>query len=165
VVIACGSETIARHRRSYDKGDMVFDPIHYLPLLEQKVGALDQAAPLKGWDLPKEFATLHRLLETRMGRKGKREYVQVLRLMETFTVNDVLVGIKLALNMGAIGYDGVKMLTLCAIEKRPPKLSMDSYPFLPQATVETTCPDAYMALLSARSEVTPEGVTAEGIAP
>ena len=25
--------------------DMVFDPIHYLPLLEHKIGALDQAAP------------------------------------------------------------------------------------------------------------------------
>ncbi len=58
---------IARHRRSYDKADMVFDPMHYLPLLEQKVGALDQAAPMEGWDLPDEFATLRRLLEARMG--------------------------------------------------------------------------------------------------
>jgi len=40
---------------------MVFDPMHFLPLLEQKVGALDQAAPLKGWVLPDAFATLHRL--------------------------------------------------------------------------------------------------------
>ncbi len=30
---------------------MIFDPMHFLPLLEQKVGALDQAAPLQGWDL------------------------------------------------------------------------------------------------------------------
>ena len=51
VVIGCGAEIIARHPRSYEKGDMVFDPMHFLPLLEQKVGALDQAAPLKGWDL------------------------------------------------------------------------------------------------------------------
>ena len=51
VIIACGSEVIARHKRSYEKGDMVFDPIHYLPLLEQKVGAVDQAAPLKDWNL------------------------------------------------------------------------------------------------------------------
>ncbi len=66
VVIGCGAEVIARHRRSYEKADMVFDPMHFLPLLEQKVGALDQAAPLQGWDLPDEFATLHRLLEARM---------------------------------------------------------------------------------------------------
>ena len=47
VVISCGSEVIARHHRSYQRDDFVFDPIHYLPLLEQKTGALDQAAPLQ----------------------------------------------------------------------------------------------------------------------
>ena len=62
VVIGCGSDVIARHKRSYDKADMIFDPLHFLPLLERKVGALDQAAPLQGWDLPDAFATLHRLL-------------------------------------------------------------------------------------------------------
>src|ERR687897_1009246 len=49
VVIACGAETIARHPRSYAREDFVFDPLHYLALLERKVGALDQAAPLRGW--------------------------------------------------------------------------------------------------------------------
>ena len=66
VVIGCGAEVVARHRRSYEKADMVFDPMHFLPLLEQKVGALDQAAPLQGWALPGAFATLRRLLEARM---------------------------------------------------------------------------------------------------
>ena len=84
VVIGCGTEIIACHKRSCEKADMVFDPMHFLPLPEQKVGALDQAAPLQGRDLPGEFATLHRLLEARMGKKGKREYVQVLRLLESF---------------------------------------------------------------------------------
>ena len=51
VVIGCGADVIARHRRSYEKADMIFDPIHFLPLLEQKVGALDQAAPLQGRQL------------------------------------------------------------------------------------------------------------------
>ena len=48
VVISCGSEVIARHPRSYERDDFVYDPIHYLPLLEKKAGALDQAAPLRG---------------------------------------------------------------------------------------------------------------------
>ena len=77
VVIGCGAGIIARHPRSYDREDMVFDPIHYLPLLEHKIGALDQAAPLAGWELPDAFPTLRRLLEARMGKAGKREYVQV----------------------------------------------------------------------------------------
>ncbi len=41
VVIGCGPEVIARHQRSYDKADMIYDPMHFLPLLEQKVGALE----------------------------------------------------------------------------------------------------------------------------
>jgi transposase len=149
VVIACGADVIARHIRSYDKDDMVFDPLHYLALLEQKTGALDQAAPLKNWNLPQVFAVLHRLLERRMGKKGKREYVQVLRLMETFALGDVSDAIKQALNMGTIGYDAVKHLTLCRVEKRPPNLNMENYPFLPTATVATTKPASYMALLGA----------------
>jgi hypothetical protein len=36
----------------------VFDPLHYLALIEQKINALDQAAPLAGWQLPEQFATL-----------------------------------------------------------------------------------------------------------
>ena len=84
VVISCGAEVIARHPRSYEREDFVFDPLHYLALIEQKINALDQAAPLAGWQLPEEFATLRRLLEARMGKQGKREFVQVLRLMEVF---------------------------------------------------------------------------------
>ena len=41
VVIGCGSDVIARHARCWDYEDMVFDPVHYLPLLEQKTGALE----------------------------------------------------------------------------------------------------------------------------
>lgn len=148
VVIGAGTEVIARHRRSYEKTDMVFDPLHFLPLLEQKVGALDQAAPLQGWDLPGEFATLHRLLEARMGKRGKREYVQVLRLLETFEMDYVHGAVRQALDLGAIGYDAIKHLVLCRIERRPSRLDLDIYPYLPQARVETTKPASYMSLMS-----------------
>ena len=148
VVIGCGAEVIACHQRSYEKADMVFDPMHFLPLLEQKVGALDQAAPLQGWDLPGEFATLHRLLEARMGKKGKREYVQVLRLLESFEMAHVHGAIKQSLELGAIGYDAVKHLVLCRIERRPPRLDLDIYPYLPKALVETTKPASYMSLMT-----------------
>ena len=127
VVIGCGAGIIARHPRSYDREDMVFDPIHYLPLLEHKIGALDQAAPLAGWELPDAFPTLRRLLEARMGKAGKREYVQVLRLLETFDLEVLHGAVKDALRLGAIGYDAVKHLVLCRIERRPPKLDLDIY--------------------------------------
>ena len=47
VEIALGAEIVARHRRSYVRGDVIYDPLHYLSLLEKKPGALDQAAPLR----------------------------------------------------------------------------------------------------------------------
>ena len=61
VEIALGAEIVARHRRSYVRGDVVYDPLHYLSLLEKKPGALDQAAPLRGWKLDPAFDTLRRL--------------------------------------------------------------------------------------------------------
>ena len=148
VVISCGSEIIARHPRSHDRDDFVFDPIHYLPLLEQKIGALDQAAPLQGWDLPDEFGTLRRLLESRMGRRGKREFVQVLRLLETFWMSELHAAIKDALRLGAISFDAVKHLVLCRLEGRPPRLDLELYPYLPRVRVGTTCAGDYMSLLS-----------------
>lgn len=147
VVIGCRGETIARHPRSYEREDVTFDPLHYLPLIEQKINALDQAAPLQGWDLPEAYATLRRLMEARMNKHGRREYVQVLRLLETFDLADLTAAVKQALNLGAISFDAVKHLILCRVERRPPRLDLDIYPYLPQATVETTRVAAYMGLL------------------
>src|SRR5260370_8436149 len=114
VVISCGAEVIARHPRSYERDDFIFEPLHYLALIEQKINALDQAAPLAGWRLPEEFATLRRLLEARIGKQGKREFVQVLRLMEVFRADEVAAAVGDAISRGAIGFDAAKHLLLCA---------------------------------------------------
>jgi len=147
VVIACGSEVIARHQRSYERESVVFDPLHYLALLEQKTRALDQAAPLAGWQLPECFAQLRRLLEARLRKHGSREYVQVLRLMETFDIAEVTLAIEDALRLGTISFDAVRHLLLCRIERRPPRLDMENYPHLPLAQVRTTQAADYMTLL------------------
>jgi transposase len=148
VVIGCGGEIIARHPRCHDREDMVFDPVHYLPLLEKKIGALDQAAPLAEWNLPAEFQTLRRLMEARMIKAGRREYVQVLRLLETFGMDDLHIAVKAALRMGAVGFDAIKHLVLCQVETRPPNLDLDVYPYLPRANVGKTSAASYMCLVS-----------------
>ncbi len=58
---------------AYGTGTFVFDPLHYLALIETKPNALDQAAPLKDWALPETFQHLRHLLEARMGNRGRRE--------------------------------------------------------------------------------------------
>jgi hypothetical protein len=134
--------------RSYEREDFVFDPLHYLALLERKIGALDQAAPLAGWDLPEAFTILRRLLEARMGKQGKREFVQVLRLLEVFQIEDVAAGVRDAIDRGVIGFDAVKHLVLCRIERRSTRLDMTVYPYLPSASVAITSARAYLDLLS-----------------
>ena len=148
VVIACASEVIARHVRSYEREAVVFDPLHYLALLEHKTRALDQAAPLADWQLPECYPHLRRLLEARLKKHGSREYVQVLRLLETFALAEVTQAIEEALLLGTISFDAVRHLLLCRIERRPPRLDMQNYPHLPLAQVHTTQAADYMTLLT-----------------
>jgi hypothetical protein len=83
-VIACGSEVIARHPRSYERETVVFYPLHYLALLEQKTRALDQAAPMAGWQLPECFAQLRCLLKARLKKHGSREYVRLPTMLREY---------------------------------------------------------------------------------
>ena len=148
VVIGCVAEIIAEHPRSYETGNMAFDPVHYLPLIERQIMSFDQAAPLQGWDLPDAFKTLQRLLEARQGKTGKREYVQVLRLLERFELEVLHLAIKDALRMRAVSFDAIKHLLLCRVERRPPRLDLDVYPFLPRTNIATTSASSYMSLLA-----------------
>src|ERR1700704_1432784 len=90
--------------------------------------------------------TLRRLLEARMGKQGKREFVQVLRLMEVFRADEVAAAVRNAIARGAIGFDAVKHLVLCHIERRPPRLDMTVYPYLPRAHVAMTSAKTYLGL-------------------
>jgi hypothetical protein len=101
--------------------------------------------------LPEPFEQLYRLLQARLGKPGKREYVQVLRLLETFPLEVVHAAIADALRLGAIGYDAVKHLVLCRIEHKPPRLDLSLYPYLPRAQVQTTSPADYQRLLRAEA--------------
>ena len=91
------------------------------------------------------------LRPSNLTKAGRREYVQVLRLLETFEMADLHIAIKNALRMGAIGFDAVKHLVLCQVEKRPPKLNLDIYPYLPKANVGTTSAASYMSLIRGRA--------------
>jgi hypothetical protein len=147
VVILCGGAVVARHKRAYGAGEFVADPLHYLALIETKPNALDQAAALQGWDLPEVFQHLRHLLEARMGNRGKREFIQVLRLMEAMPQALVTAAATEAIRLGAIGFDAVKLIALARLERRPVRLDLDSYPHLPRPAVRTTSAADYTALV------------------
>ena len=168
VVICCGTEIIARHPRCYEREETLYDPLHYLALLEHKTNALEQAAPLQKWELPAEFGQLRHLLEVRPNKRGKRsgqrEYVQVLRLLECFPFETVAWAIREALRLQAISLDAVKHLVLCRIEQRPAHLDLTLYPHLPVAQVSITAVSEYLGLLSYPAAYAAESAyAAEGV--
>ena len=75
----------------------------------------------------------------------------MLRLMETFSMDEVHAAVKDALRLGAISVDAVKHLLLCRLEGRPPRLDLDLYPCIPRVSVKTTSATDYMALLPGRA--------------
>ena len=147
VVILCGGKVIARHPRSYAEGAFIADPLHYLALIEMKPNALDQAAALQNWDLPEVFQHMRHLLEARMGNRGKREFIQVLRLLEAMPQDVVTYAVTQAIHLGAIGFDAVKLIALARTERRPVRLDLAAYPHLPRLTVQTTRAADYAALV------------------
>jgi hypothetical protein len=146
VVILCGGKEIARHQRCYGEGVFVADPLHYLALIETKPGALDQAAALQGWALPDVFQHLRHRLEARMGNRGKREFIQVLRLLEALPLDIVTSAATQAIQIGAVGFDAIKLIALARIEQRPARLDLAAYPHLPRTAVKTTSAADYAVL-------------------
>ncbi len=42
---------VGRHDRAFVRGKTIYDPLHYIPVLARKPGALRNGAPFKEWDL------------------------------------------------------------------------------------------------------------------
>jgi len=70
VRIVFADEVIATHDRCWGCHRVIFDPIHYLALLERKPGALDVARPLEDWPLPDCFHVLRRRMENERDDDG-----------------------------------------------------------------------------------------------
>jgi len=60
----------------------------------------------------------------RLRKHAAREYIQVLRLLETFPLAEVTAAVDQALTLNTISFDAVRHLVLCRIERRPPRLDM-----------------------------------------
>ncbi len=134
------NETIAVHQRSYKRNDFVFDPVHFLPLLERKPGGLDSAQPFTEWKLPECFRDLRRYLEARSQNAGKREYIQVLQLLRDFPLAEVSRAVKKAQGLSCLNFDAIKMLILSSQEPSwsATRLSATMMQGLPKVVVKQT---------------------------
>ena len=112
------------------------------------LGARGAAA---GLGLPPALQHLRHLLEARMGNRGKREFIQVLRLLEIAAKEVVAAAVADAIHVGAIGFDAVRQIVLARIERRPAKLDLTAYPYLPGTDVRMTRATDYAALVQERA--------------
>lgn len=148
VVICCRDQEIAVHERLWGREDVSFDPLHYLPLLERKPGALDHARPLENWRLPDCFAVLRRRLEDERSGEGTREYIRVLRLLEKYSLPALTRAVKKGLRSGAVIRDAIAQFLLPQEDWRETTFSLDGREHLRHVCVRQTDVSAYRELLS-----------------
>jgi hypothetical protein len=138
---------VARHARDWGKERVVYNPLHYLALLERKPGGFDFAKPLENWGLPECFWVLRRRLEAERESDGTREFIKVLRLLEHAEPDELGRAIDYALDIGTTEADAVRLI-LEHRRERPVKLfRLDGRPHLADVVVEPPHLDAYRTLL------------------
>src|ERR1700757_4634203 len=81
VVIRQDGRIVAEHPRSFGRGETIYDPWHYVPVLARKPGALRNGAPFKDWVLPTALGRVRRKLAG--SNDGDRQMVAILATVLT----------------------------------------------------------------------------------
>ena len=124
-------EIIASHSRSYERHQDVIDPLHYLALLEQRPGAFEHARPMRqlraSW--PPVFEEVLARLQRDEGL-GIREFVRVLRLLETHPCHQLEAAMRDALAFNTVNRDAIELILrqYSAPELPPPPLDLSRLP-------------------------------------
>jgi transposase len=118
-------ECIAVHRRSHRREEAIYEPWHYLALIERKPLVLDYGAPMKALELEDCFEVLRRRMEAgQRHSRGARAYIGVLRLLEKHPVKDLTRAVQRALELGVADGEAIKNLLLCPPECIPGRLDL-----------------------------------------
>jgi transposase len=76
IIIRQDGAPVGEHARSFGRGETVYDPWHYVPVLARKPGALRNGAPFKSWVLPVGLERVRRKLVG--AADGDRQFVDIL---------------------------------------------------------------------------------------
>ncbi|MBK9053922.1 MAG: IS21 family transposase [Chloroflexi bacterium] len=145
------SQPIATHPRYYQREQEIFDPLHYLPLLEQRPGAFHHAKPLRRWreEWPPVYEELLARLQTEQpDGVGIRTFVRILKLHQAYPAALLEQAVAQALRYGTLHADGV---LLCLHQLNPPvpqpTLDLTMQPHLHQVGNQTVNLSQYNQLL------------------
>ena len=76
VEVLQGGRVVCDHARAFGRGQAVYDPWHYVPVLARNPGALRNGAPFKDWVLPAALDRVRRKLAG--SADGDRQMVEIL---------------------------------------------------------------------------------------
>jgi transposase len=76
IVIRQEGRLVAEHPRCFGRGQTIYNPWHYVPVLARKPGALRNGAPFKDWVLPASLERVRRKLS--VASDGNRQMVDIL---------------------------------------------------------------------------------------
>jgi transposase len=137
-------DVIASHPRCYAKKQDVLDPLHYLPLLEQRPGAFDHAKPIRRWR--KSWPPVYERLLTELRERwpegrGVREFVRILKLHSDHPADLITQAVEQALAYGCAHADGVELCLRRLLDPEAPVSSIDLSQWPQLAHVSTPVPD------------------------
>ena len=87
IVIRQDGVVVAEHARSFGRGETIYDPWHYVPVLARKPGALRNGAPFQDWLLPLAIERVRRRLKA--AHDGDRQMVSILAAVLTDGIDAV----------------------------------------------------------------------------
>jgi len=114
---------VGQHDRAFGRDKAIYDPLHYIPVLARKPGALRNGAPFKDWELPPAI----RRVQRKLGKapNGDRQMVQILSMIPTDGVDAVEAACAEALKEGAPAAS-VVINILARHREPPPPLTIDT---------------------------------------
>src|SRR6266566_3660262 len=121
-------DQLARHPRCYGKEQDIFDPLHYLSLLEQRPGAFDYAKPIKEWrkEWPQSYSKMLEILKEKWPEgRGVQEFIRILQLNKDYPADVIEQAIDQALSYGCVHLDGVLHCLHQLIEPEEPNTRLD----------------------------------------
>jgi transposase len=128
VVVRFDGVVVAEHERVFGRDRVRYNPLHYLPVLAKKPGALRNGAPFKEWELPPNLTKLR----ARLGRSDEadRQFVGILAAIPEAGLDAVEEACRVALADGLCSRDAVLNILSRGRDSTPPPLAAPSTPQL-----------------------------------
>ncbi len=124
IVFQGQTEILATHPRCYGREEDVLDPLHYLPLLEQRPAAFDYAKPVR--QLKEQWSPIYLKLLAVLREKwpegrGVQEFIRILKLQQNHSPRQLEGAIELALTYGCTHLEGIEF---CLRELNQPQQAL-----------------------------------------